>query len=77
MGGGVLLGGWRRARVGCGGEGGALVVAEVVGGMCGGRCRVGWEENVVGREGKEGLRVGCVGEVVPVKVGGVVIAGQD
>lgn len=74
-----------RARVGSGGEGGALVVTEVVEGMGGGDGGVGMEVNVVRGKGLEGVvervveegRVGRVVEVVPVKVGGVVIAGQD
>lgn len=84
---GVLLRGG--ARVGSRGEGRALVVMKIMGGMGGGGCRVGGEEYVVGGKGllrvesvvesvvEEGGIVGCVGEVVPVKVGGVVIAGQD
>ena len=54
--------------------------------MGGGGCRVGCEVNIVGGKGllrvegfvKEGVNVGCVGEIVPVKVlDPVVIAGQD
>lgn len=89
VGSGVLLGGRRRAEVGSGGEGGALVVMKVVGGMGGGGCRVGGEVQVVRGKGlvrvesvvesvvEEGGIVRRVGEVVPVKVGAVVIAGQD
>lgn len=72
------------AGVGCGRKGGALVVVEVVGEMCRGGGRVGGEEQVVGGKGVLGVEgvveegwAGSVGEVVPVKVGGVVIAGQD
>lgn len=86
---GILGRGWGGTTVGSRGEGGALVVVEVVRGMGGGCCRVGVEVYVVRGKGvlgmesvvegvvEEGGIVGCVGEVVPVKVWGVVIAGQD
>lgn len=86
--GGVLLGDGG-AGVGGRGEGGAFVVVEVVVGVYGGGRSVGGEMYGVGRKGllgvegvvegvvEEGGPVGSVGEVVPVKVGGVVIAGQD
>ena len=67
------------AGVGGGGEGGALVVAEVVLGVNGGSHGVGVEEVVGGVEGvvEKGRAILSVGEVVPVKVGSVVIAGQN